>query len=305
MLVLKFTGGSGCAPTFGTYRTGRAAARRTACSGTPSARRGRSDPRRRCCAGQRRIRAERRLGELRRRRCRLGHPAPLLKYFTVPAACSASRVSGQKLRRSALKPEAIGLSSRRVTGAVPALVDRVADAERAHHALLGVVEAIGPRRIDDLAEELRHVHALVVVVAVAVVADGDRVRIAAGAHAADDFVVGQAHDGHVARGVAGDERVGAVRRDRDTARLDAHVDGVADRHRRARRQVDDAHACRRWRWSHRRGCRWARSRRSAAPCPPGLRPAIARHRCHRHCARGSPRRWPSGDSRRRRDCRRR
>src|SRR3954468_3334848 len=46
--------------------------------------------------------------------------ARLLKYFTVPAVCSASRVSLQKFRRSALKPDAIGASTRRDTVVVAA-----------------------------------------------------------------------------------------------------------------------------------------------------------------------------------------
>ena len=126
-------------------------------------------------------------------------------------------------------------------GASARIGDRFTDAERAHHALLGVVEAVGTRLVDHLAEELRDVHALVAVVRVAVVADGDRVRIAAGVNAAHHFVVREPHHGDVAGGVAGDECIGAVRRDGDAARLDAHVDGAAERHRRVGGEVDDAH----------------------------------------------------------------
>jgi hypothetical protein len=78
-------------------------------------------------------------------------------------------------------------------------------------------------------------------VLVAVVADGDGVRIAAGVHAADHLVVDQAHHDHIAGHIAGDEGVGAVGCDGDAARFRTDVDGVTHRHRRIRREIDDAH----------------------------------------------------------------
>ena len=182
-----------------------------------------ADGARRVDVGRGHVRAERLLGELRGA-VPLVPSGPLLKYFTVPAVSSASRVSVAEVAAVGVEAGSQRLQQQARDRGRARIRHGVADAERADHALLGVVEAIGTRGIDDLAEELRDVHALVVVVAVAVVADGDGVRIAAGAHAPDDFVVGEAHDRHVARGVAGDERVGAVRRDRDAARLDADVD---------------------------------------------------------------------------------
>jgi hypothetical protein len=88
---------------------------------------------------------------------------------------------------------------------------------------------------------LRDEHSLVVVVAVAVVADGDRVRVAAGAHAADDFAGREPYHGDVARRVPRDERVSPVGRDRDATRLDAHIERSTQRDRCRGGQVDRAH----------------------------------------------------------------
>ena len=87
--------------------------------------------------------------------------APLLKKISggcrrrSPCLRSGRGWPGRTARRSALKPESSG--ARAICADLRGAVDGLADRERVDDALLGVVEAVGPRRIDELAEHARHV----------------------------------------------------------------------------------------------------------------------------------------------------
>ena len=206
---------------------GRASARRTACSDTPSARPCAMGPSAVMSAwpeftsGQNVVFAS----------CGgavwLGTAAAVEELTWCRQSCSASRVLGQNGRRSALKPEAMRLQQqardRRVAAvtASPTLNAVTTPCLASSKPSGRAASMSSPKSCGDE-------HALVVVVAVAIVGDGDGVRVAAVLHAADDVHVREAHDRDVARGVVGDERESAVRRDGDAARLDADVHGGAE-----------------------------------------------------------------------------